>query len=351
MMINLDHATRSLGDEAPSGTDLGYEPAFDALARMNQPTEERVIGDSVIEATDPDYDDVVQTAVELLGRSRDLRIAVILANAALRTRGLPAFEVVLRYVRESLETYWDSVHPQLDHEDEDDPTMRVNAVLGLADSETILRALRLAPLTDSKGLGRFCLRDVQSAEGEINVPEGGDAPPERQLIIAAFSDSPKDHLEAVRTAVADSLEHIAAVVQIFDDRIGAFGPDLDPLRRVLLDIQRRLPAQSADKPASGTATELPTGAASTAELPRPVAVSGTLQGPSDVQASIDRILEYYARVEPSSPLPLLLRRARRLVSADFVTIMRDIAPSGMDNVSLIGGFDPDETDTYENDEI
>ncbi len=350
MMISLDEAMQSLGDEAPSGTDLGYDPAFDTLARMNQPTEERVIGDSVIEATDPDYDKVVEMATELLGRSRDVRIAVILANATLRTQGLPGFEMVLRYVRDSLETYWDSVHPQLDHEDEDDPTMRVNAVLGLADGETILRALRLAPLTDSRGLGRFCLRDVQAAEGEINVSEGGDAPPERQLITAAFSDSPEDHLEAVRTAVAGSLEHLAAVVQVFDDRVGALGPDLEPLQKVLLDIQRRLPAPSSDEPTSDGAPDVPTGAAANVEPAKPVSVSGTLQGPSDVQASIDRILEYYTRVEPSSPLPLLLRRARRLVSADFVTIMRDLAPSGMDNVSLIGGFDPDEADTYEHDE-
>ncbi len=37
---------------------------------------------------------------------------------------------------------------------------------------------------------------------------------------------------------------------------------------------------------------------------------------------------YYARQEPSRPVPILLTRAKRLVGADFMTIMKDMAPQG-----------------------
>ena len=58
--------------------------------------------------------------------------------------------------------------------------------------------------------------------------------------------------------------------------------------------------------------------------------------------SLDRIMQYYERQEPSSPVPILLARAKRLVNADFMTIMRDLAPSGLDNVNMVGGLQDDD---------
>ena len=55
--------------------------------------------------------------------------------------------------------------------------------------------------------------------------------------------------------------------------------------------------------------------------------------------ALDKIISYYQRHEPSSPVPVLLTRAKRLVSADFLTIMKDMAPQGVDQVRQIGGID------------
>ncbi|MFK7944044.1 MAG: type VI secretion system protein TssA [Paracoccaceae bacterium] len=343
-MIDLQTVTQSFGDDAPSGEDLEYDTAFTELLVANQPIEERVIGDSVIAATDPDYDTVEAMAVELLGRTRDLRVAVILANTALRTDGLPAFEQVLRYIRSSVEDFWDSVHPQLDAEDDDDPTMRVNAVLGLTDSATVLRALKLAPVTDSRGLGRFCLRDMLVAEGEISAPDNTETPPDRQLIAAAFQDSSAEHLQEMSDAVEACLKHVTVIASEFDDRIGSEGPDLDPLAKLLQDIRRRLPTPAADDGGDAEASEPKSDANTGTHSIATTSIPDAIEAPHDVTAAIDRILDYYARKEPSSPLPLLLHRARRLVSADFVTIMKDMAPQGMENVSLIGGIDAEDAE-------
>ena len=340
-MIDLDHLMQSLGEEAPSGEDLEYDGAYTELMLANQPTEERVIGDSVIAAEDPDFDVVAELATGVLGRTRDLRVAVVLAHAALQTGGLPAFEQALAYIRGSLEDFWDSVHPQLDADDDNDPTMRVNAVLGLTDGDGVLRALRLAPLTDSRGLGRFCLRDMLVAEGEIPATEDDSDAPDRQLIFAAFQDSSPEHLEAVRDAVAASLDHVMAIGVVFDAQVGTAGPDMDPLAKVLRDIQSRLPEAETDTAEEDDDDE----AMAEAPAVRTSSAPGSIESPADVTAAIDRILDYYARREPSSPLPLLLQRAQRLVSADFVTIMKDMAPQGMENVSLIGGL-PEEEDAH-----
>ena len=148
-MLDLDPCLATIDTDAPSGPDLEYDPEFTALELANAPGEERVIGDAVIPAEDPDFAEVARAATALLSRSRDLRVAVILANATLRTEGLTGFETVLGFIRNGLEEHWDSVHPQLDAEDDDDPTMRVNAVLGLTDRGGVLAALRAAPLAEN----------------------------------------------------------------------------------------------------------------------------------------------------------------------------------------------------------
>ncbi|ASW03535.1 hypothetical protein CJU94_35895 (plasmid) [Paraburkholderia aromaticivorans] len=54
---------------------------------------------------------------------------------------------------------------------------------------------------------------------------------------------------------------------------------------------------------------------------------------------LDEICEYYARVEPSSPLPVLLKRARRLVGKSFADVLRDIAPGGLSELQVLAGPD------------
>jgi type VI secretion system protein ImpA len=54
---------------------------------------------------------------------------------------------------------------------------------------------------------------------------------------------------------------------------------------------------------------------------------------------LDLILSYYTRHEPSSPLPVLLNRARLLVNADFATIVRNLIPDGMSQFENLRGPD------------
>ena len=42
--------------------------------------------------------------------------------------------------------------------------------------------------------------------------------------------------------------------------------------------------------------------------------------------------EYYAKCEPSSPIPLLLKGAKRLASMNFLEIVREIQPEGLEQL-------------------
>jgi type VI secretion system protein ImpA len=57
--------------------------------------------------------------------------------------------------------------------------------------------------------------------------------------------------------------------------------------------------------------------------------------------TLDRLCDYYARYEPSSPVPLLLKRARRLVDGSFIDILSDLTPSSLAEIKHLAGIATD----------
>lgn len=335
---------QSKGDDSPSGENLEYDPIFTEMEIAGQPGEERQIGDEVTAAEDPDYSDLAEKALAVLEKSHDLRAAVFLADAYLNTKGLAGFADVTTYVRGCLEDFWDSCHPELDEDDDDDPTMRINAVQGLGGAETIYRSLRRTALTESRNFGRLSLRDMEIAEGKMAAPSGMENVPDSATISAAFQDTDDDFLTTLLTAAQVAEDNVRAISGLFDDRTPGQGPDLDEVIKLLRQIKRRLTeyasAEGVDDTAQDDDADDMGGGASMA-VGGPV---GGINSPSDVSNALDRIVAYYRRSEPSSPVPIMLERAKRLVGADFLTIMKDMAPDGVDNVHLIGGIEDDDDD-------
>jgi len=177
----------AISDDAPSGENLEYEEVFTALELVAQPGEERQAGDEILEAEEPNYRDVTEKAKAVLEQSHDLRAAVHLANAQIRQNGFEGFAGVTTYIKGCLTDYWDTCHPQLD-EDDDDPTMRVNAVLGLGAQNTVLRGVRSAPMTMSQAFGKVTLRLIDIQSGEVTARE--DEPLlDSNSIAAAYKDT------------------------------------------------------------------------------------------------------------------------------------------------------------------
>jgi type VI secretion system protein ImpA len=52
---------------------------------------------------------------------------------------------------------------------------------------------------------------------------------------------------------------------------------------------------------------------------------------------LDKICTYYEKNEPSSPVPLLMQRARRMVTMNFLEIMKDLADKGLPQVEAVAG--------------
>ncbi|MEO9683032.1 MAG: type VI secretion system protein TssA [Tateyamaria sp.] len=340
--MDLDALLQSLGDDAPSGDDLEYDPVFTELEIAATHGEERQAGDEILPPEDPDYKEVAAKALEILERSHDLRAAIFLAEANLRLKGFPGFAQATSYVARCVDEYWDSCHPQLDEDDDNDPTMRVNAIRTFVDDARILRGVRRAPLTESRMFGALSLRHIAVAEGEMTPPSDMDSVPDAGQVAAAFQDTEEDALREISEAVSQAFDDVTAIAAKFDDETPGQGPDLDPLLKFLGQAKTKISNALGDPietEADAETDEVTTGG------PTPVAGAsggGAINSPTDVENALDRIIAYYGREEPSSPLPLLLLRAKKLVGADFLTIVRDMAPDGVDHVNLLGGIEDDD---------
>lgn len=335
------------GDD-PSGENLEYDFDFMQLQIAAEPGQERQAGSEILAAEDPDFKDVEARALAILERSHDLRAAVILAAAVLHTRGMTGFAQAVAYVRGCLEQHWDTCHPQLDADDDNDPTMRINAVVGLAGDATVLSGLRRTALTSSRNFGRLTLRDLQMASGELPPPEDQDPPYDRATVAAAFTDTGEEAVAATLAAVKAVQADVKAIEAIFGDRTPGYGPDLDELRKMLSQMARYVgehvsgvePEPEAEDDADAD------GGGSVAAAPRRGGggMPGSIETAQDARAALDKVMEYFRRHEPSSPVPIILERAKRLVGADFMTIMKDMAPAGLDSVMMIGGISEDDDD-------
>lgn len=342
----LQSLLQPISEEAPTGPDLEYDADFMALDRLAAVKAERAMGDSVKAAEEPDWDRVAQSAQDLLGRSKDLRVATHLTTAWLRIGGLSGLADGLGLVHAMLDTYWENVHPQLDAEDDDDPTARVNAVVPLGDPVGLLAYLRNTPFVQSPRIGRFSLRDLRIANGTLKLGDNpdGEGLPTMTDIEACCMDCPEGELSAALEAAGTVLDRAKAIDTLFNERIGTAGPELKPLLSDAYELRKFIESQLARRaPAEAAAGEEEAGAEAGAAAPSAGGVAasgGRIQSPEDVRRRLDELCEYYAKAEPSSPVPILLRRAQRLVGKSFADLMQDLAPGGLSELRTIAG--PDE---------
>jgi type VI secretion system protein ImpA len=242
------------------------------------------------------------------------------------------------------------VHPQLDPEDDNDPTFRANALLPLADPVRVLRVLRAAPLATSRRDGRVTWRTISIFTGLIETDDASEKKTEA-AIRAAFNETGWEAQQATLHLYETALAELAGIEQAFNSNAG-FGnaPDLSSLAKLLREIcgylrtympaQEAAPGADADD-AAGTA---PDAAADSMAQPRagqgrPAALSAksltAIESREDAMHLLDLVCRYYETSEPSSPLPLLIARARRLADKGFMEILQDLAPDGLHQAQTI----------------
>jgi len=325
--IDIAPLLSPLGDDAPGGPDLVYDPVFVEMEQAALGKPERQYGDKVYPAEPPDWPAVHERVLALLPRTRDLRVAVMLARSAARMHGLAGYAQGLSLVRGLLDGQWDHVHPQLDASDSNDPTMRMNALVPLAAADAGLQDLRAAALSPVRG--SITVRDVELAFAPGNAGAGETVPSESGLL-SALGELMAKHPEAAAHAAAVQ-EAAKAIDARLQSQVGAAAPELGPLLTLAATLGRAVARASGR-----TSDDVDAPAAAGGDGGGGVAV-GAIRNRGDAARELGRVCEWIERNEPSNPAPLLIRRAQRLMDKNFLEIIRDLAPDGLGQVERIAG--------------
>jgi len=344
--FDIESLFSEVSAESPCGEDISYDQDYLALERLLQPKGGGVIAAEEEAAEEPNWSEVADKSYELLRRSKDLRVVMHFTVALLKLEGFAGLRDGLYLLRGLLERFWDNMYPHLDPEDNNDPLERINILSALSpgtvveqDPMKFKQRVMEVPLCDSRQMGRFSFRDIQVAKGVITVPEEQRAQvPEISVIDAAFRDSEIEKLQSSFEAIESAIEHASAAMEVFSERAyQSQSPDFSDFVTLLKNIRKFLQEYL------GGGVE---GAVGEAVVPAAggrggVQVPGSIQSPQDAIKVLDKVCEYFERHEPSSPVPLLLRRAQRLVSKNFLEIIENMCPGAMSEVETVSGASKD----------
>jgi len=350
-VIDIEAYISEILPHAPSGEkDLEYDPLFMELEEKIKGVPEIRHDDKIVQKREePKWTEIQGAALALLARSHDLRVAISLLRALTHTNGAPGVRDGLELLYGLIDRYWDTLYPQTDPDDDNDPTQRINILLNLCDRESMLQPLLNVPLCASRAMGKFSLRDIQVAIGKITVPEAEKKnAPDMTKIEAAFKDCDDKELAATGEAVAESLEIVDRLETLLAEKIGSEdAPQFTELHQVLKEMHtalikeepRRTPAIFA-KPEKKIKS-LPVNAPQTIKSTSYPSVKSmeTIADRQDVISLLEKICDYYELNEPASPVPLLLKRAMQLVEKDFMAIIEELAPESIDRIKQICGVD------------
>lgn len=307
-----------IAPDAPAGPDLSYEPA--------RQTIEQAFSDP---ADEVDWRSTIAMIEVQAQATRDVWLAVYLARAGARAGDLSVVEAGVQLLAGLFEQFWDSAHPTIE---EYGIEGRKGACESLVRIGEFLAPLRRVPLIQHPRLGEYDGADVQRFS-EDGMADGYG--PFR----AALADTPVERVEAI----VDQFRRIEAALQRADavlsekaGEAGQTGTNFRPTYEAIEGIVHALTPFVRQTGEMGA----------DAGDDRPIALSaapggmgsggtGRIQSREDVARALDAVIDYYGRVEPSSPIPVALGRVKGWITMDFMAILADIAPNSVNDATAV----------------
>jgi type VI secretion system protein ImpA len=342
-MIPLDKLLEPIVPENPCGEFLPQE--YGLLETQITPQLE---WDGEQEKTrEPSWREVRDTALDLCQRSKHLDAGVTLCLALLKLDGLAGFAEGLQLLQGWVDKYWDTLYPL---PDEGDQYPRINALNNLsarADVQSpycFVKFLRQTPLCKPAHVRGCCLRDALLAEegkgaGEFSTDQ----------VAAAFRDTPAEQLQQTHDTLGGLLKTLEAMEGLVAEKSGA--PDssqgglslkFDELKNTLTAMQNTVAGYlGAESPPPGPGGPAgPQGGPPGAPAPGGE-LRGVVNSRGEAEQALKLVCDYFRRCEPSSPVPLVIERAVRLLRKDFIASLRELAIGSDDEFKKLFGAVPE----------
>lgn len=342
--LQFKELTAPVSADSPCGNpDITSEPAYQELQIAIEGKPGSQMGDAVIPDQPPNFQQALALATEMLGQSKHLALLVGFTRAAAGKQGFAGFADALKLVETVASDYWDSLHPVADEDDPDDPWWeRISLLRELTDSPAASETLYRVNLVEVRHIGAFSSRDIDIAAGRLSGSEEDKERCNSNLIRGAFTEAPVESLQVISQGIDDSLLNLESLGNFFNEKLGAgnapsFSDLIDRVNTckqlfaefagdIVSAVDEQPEEESSEPVESGTAE-----AVATTPGRSNATKSGGFAGRDDVAIALDSVMRFYQKHEPSSPVPILLARAREMVYKNFFDLLRELAPQHKDS--------------------
>ncbi|PFH29687.1 MULTISPECIES: ImpA family type VI secretion system protein [Burkholderia] len=325
-----------VSDSMPCGPDLEYDHDFVVLFASAAPRQDVQYG-AFVGAPDPvNWSELERDCQRLMLRTKDIRVAILYTRCRTRLAGAAGLADGTGWLAAWLDGFAGQMHPQPDVDGGRDAAreMRMNALQALADPDGLLADVREIVLSKST-LARLQVRDVERAFAH---PRPADAlAPESvtQQLLDVRMQQPE-----VMVGFDDAITHLAAIAAWCARHLEGYLPDLSSLTRLLGILSAPAPANAVEQleesrdPTSASSESSGNDASAQLEPVNDRTVSATKpitaqprSAPADRQAALTLIRTartWFETHEPSSPIPVLLKRAERFVGKPYAEVVTAI---------------------------
>lgn len=335
-----------LTPDNPCGENMEYDELYLSLDGLALGTPASEMGDSIVEGKDPDYRKLYDSCLKLWEKTRDLRVGCFFTLSSLCLCGIEGLHQGLTLIDYLVREQFDGLYPQLDPDDDNDPTERINILAMISPAEggysdpynfiTHLRQVKLVselPYTFRDYLIGSGFLDGASTEVDINSLNS-------QMMAVSVSE-----IQSCYDTVNGMIELTDSICDTFNSKIGDTGYlVMDSLKHELTSLKNFYQnylstAKSTDNAENAsseiesvkTADKAVTSVASEQRVNPAFSIDSFV--PSDRKEALlllKKSAEYFQKAEPTSPVPFLINRALRMANMNFIDLLGEIDSNALD---------------------
>lgn len=313
--MDIEHLLQPVSPELPCGPDIDdYElekTQYETFSQLKAKLEGEM-KNGVLQP--PKWQDIQESALALAASTKHLHLGVILTESGLMNEGLEGFRDGLRLIHCWSRDFWPQLYPR---------EIRHTLIDSLASPRFLLKPKRVQ-IAKAAG-GSFCFEDYEAALEEKDSADN-DTANHAKLVLGVFEDTPREQQVRNLALIEASLNHARAIENTFDDLGGSEeSVNLSNLRDLLSRMSsalRPLITEAAMVASADGATESGGGAVAPASG---FIMGGRIGSREQAADQLEQIARFFEESEPSSPLPYLLRRARRCIGKNFMDLIDELA--------------------------
>ena len=341
-VVDLEVLLQPISEENPSGENLRYSGIYDQIAEARRSDDGLDQGDWKTDQKIADFNKVIELGVNALQtQSKDIQIAVWVAEALSRKHGFAGLRDSLILLSGLQEKFWDSLHPEID---EGDMEGRANAISWL-DVQFPL-AIRATPIT---AVSNYSFNDLEDA-AKYDFPENiTELPMDSQPpLLALKAEAEKGNrvtatmwakekaqtrravVESVNFVLIECFAALSDLNRVIEEKYDRNQmPGLSNVRNTLENVHTKVKLLLEEKRLEEPdpieeIEEFAEGGEARAEGGSRGSVSGAINNRKDALRRLGEIAAFFQKTEPHSPVSYLVQRAVKWGNMGLETWLQEV---------------------------